>query len=66
MKNPDRMLTVAQVAQKLGLSESYVYQLLDAGSITYYDHGQRAKRVKASDLDAYMRKVCVQAQLEDN
>jgi excisionase family DNA binding protein len=65
MKNPDRMLTVAQVAQILNLSESYLYQLLDAGKITHYRHGERAKRVKASDLDKYMRKVCVQAQLED-
>ena len=61
--NPDRMLSVGQVAQRLNLSESYVYQLLDSGRITHYRLGARAIRVKASDLDKYMREVCVQAQL---
>jgi excisionase family DNA binding protein len=59
------MLTIAQVAQILNLSESHVYHLLETGQITYYPFGERAKRVKASDLDKYMRKVCVQAQLSD-
>lgn len=64
-EKPDRMLAVSQVAKRLNLSESYVYELLNEGKITHYPHGKRAKRVKSSDLDAYMRRICVKAQLDE-
>ena len=55
------MLTVEQVAGRLRLSVSKVYELLEAGEIPHYKFG-RSKRVSEQDLDAYLSRCRVGAR----
>jgi len=47
-----RLLTVEQVAERLGISESFAWQLLGRGEITSVRVG-RTRRVRAGDLARY-------------
>jgi len=55
------MLTVDEVARRLRLSISKVYEMLEAGEIPHYKFG-RSKRVSEQDLDAYLSRCRVGAR----
>ena len=50
----DRLLTVSVVAEKLNVSPSTVYNMMDSGNLPYITVGARGKRVKASVLTAFI------------
>lgn len=50
------MLTVAQVADRLGLCKMTVYRLIHAGRIDAVQVG-RSYRIEEADFKAYLRKV---------
>ncbi len=53
----DRLLNVEQVREVLGVSRSYVYQLIDVGEIPAYNIAKRnGLRVYKSTLDKYIKK----------
>jgi excisionase family DNA binding protein len=52
----DRLLKVEDVMAALGLTRSAIYRLIDAGAIptVYPSLGGKSRRVRQSDLDAYI------------
>lgn len=48
------LLTYPQAAQQLGVSVSKLKALVRAGDLTAVDVGERSKRVRRSDLIAYI------------
>lgn len=53
----DRMLTIDQVAERLGVSRRHVYRLLDAGELRAVDIsvGSRGRqRIAALEVDAFL------------
>ena len=56
----DKKLTVKMVAERLGMSKSHVYALLDEGELRYFKFGKKkGYRVRESDLEEYQRKCAV-------
>ena len=53
MNNPDALLTPAQVAERLTISRSMVYQLKDAGEIPHVLIGSRV-RFQPADVERYI------------
>ncbi len=53
---PQRLLTVADVAEWLSISSSLVYQLVEAGKLPVHriGNGRGAIRFQAEDIDAYL------------
>lgn len=54
-------LKVPEVQQRLRLSRSAVYDLMDKGEISYAKFG-RARRVRADSLEAYIRRSTIPAR----
>ena len=50
---PDKLLTAEEVAAKLSLSSSKIYQMMASGTLPYLQMG-RSKRVDPADLAAYI------------
>ncbi len=52
------MLTVKAAAQKIGVSESLIYEWCGEGSLVHYRFGRKGRRGKVmiedADLDAFM------------
>lgn len=50
------LMTVAEVANRLKCSESFVYQLLSSGELKHYGlgQGQGAKRISEEQLEEYL------------
>jgi excisionase family DNA binding protein len=59
---PSAPLTVAQVAQRLGISRMQVYRLISSGRLTAYNYGdghnQASWHVKQTDLEAFDHACC--------
>jgi excisionase family DNA binding protein len=53
---PDRLLTVAEVADRLHLSRDYVYRRAKHFPFTVKDKTGRALRFSSTGLDLYLRK----------
>jgi excisionase family DNA binding protein len=51
---PDRLLTVAQVQDRLRRGRRDVYALLKSGELSSVLLGPRSRRIRESDLDAYI------------
>ena len=52
---PERMmLTVVEVAQQLGCGRDTVYSLLASGQLRSVRVGERLRRIRRSDLTAYI------------
>lgn len=53
---PSEMLTVSQVAARMAVSPSLVYQLIDSGKLGHHriGNGRGTIRVSESDLEAYL------------
>ena len=56
---PAALLTVKQVAQRLAVSQSLIYEWADQGRLAYIDFGQdghrRCLRFKPEDLDKFIQ-----------
>ncbi len=53
----DRLLNVEQVRDVLGVSKSYVYQLIEIGELPAYNIARRkGLRVYKSTVDKYIKK----------
>lgn len=50
----DRLLTVEQAAQVLGVGRTSTYQLIASGELPSVVVGRRSRRVRQSDLDTYI------------
>jgi excisionase family DNA binding protein len=50
----DRLLTVPEVAERLRHGRTRVYQLIGEGRLLSVTVGPRARRVRESDLDAFI------------
>lgn len=50
------LLTVPQVAQRLGLGRSTIYSFLQTGALPSLKVG-RLRRITAADLDAFVQKL---------
>jgi excisionase family DNA binding protein len=61
----DKMLTVAEAADRAGVSESLVYQLCEERRLPHYRPGGKGKRgkiiISPRDLDAFMTSIRVEA-----
>ena len=58
MENPiyskvDRLLTVSEIAERLAMSPSYVYQLIQTHELSAVIMGS-SKRVRLEDVDSYI------------
>jgi excisionase family DNA binding protein len=53
---PEQLLTVPEVAERLRLSRSAVYQLLMSGQLPSLKFG-KARRVSESELDGFIRET---------
>lgn len=51
---PDRFLSVQRVAEILSCTDRYVYDLIQAGSITAIKLGDRALRISEKSLKAFI------------
>ena len=53
------MLTVKQVAERLNVSQSFVYELLREGRLRHYSLGksQGAKRISEAQLQAFLEEA---------
>ncbi len=51
---PDRLLTIPQVQDRLGKGRADVYALLNTGMLPSVLLGPRSRRVRESDLDAFI------------
>lgn len=51
-----RMLTAAQVAQRLGTSRALVYRLVERGQLPGHRFGS-AVRVRSDDLERYLERT---------
>lgn len=47
----DKLLRADQVAKRLNISKSYVYQLMDRGALSVVVLGDRCKRVPESEVE---------------
>jgi excisionase family DNA binding protein len=62
-KQPERdvgeplMLTHREAAKKLGISRSWLYQLLRRGEIHSLDLGPQVKRIPMSECEAYVDRL---------
>jgi excisionase family DNA binding protein len=54
----DRMLTVARIAERLGLCKMTIYRLINAGRLPAVRVG-KSYRISERDFKAYLRKVKV-------
>ena len=52
--DPNALLTVAQAAKRIGMSESFVYHALEAGRLPSVAIGNR-RRIQASELAAFVQ-----------
>jgi len=52
---PDELLTVAQTAEYLKLSEKTIRRLIKSRSLKASKVGDRSWRIKASDIESYLR-----------
>jgi excisionase family DNA binding protein len=59
----DRLLRVAEVAERLGLSRAGVYELFDAGKLAGVSPsaGGKSRRVKASEVDRFIQSLTATA-----
>jgi excisionase family DNA binding protein len=53
-----RLLPVSVVVARLGMSKSFVYELISAGHLTYVKMG-KSYRIPEKSLEAYMKKTVV-------
>lgn len=53
---PNELLTPSEVANELRISVKTVQRLLRDGELPHIDHGYRLKRIRRSDLNAYIEK----------
>jgi excisionase family DNA binding protein len=53
--------TVLKAARALAISRSHLYQLMDAGAISYAKFG-RSRRVARAEIEAYIRRCTVPAR----
>jgi len=51
---PDELLTVAQAAEYLKLSEKTIRRLIKSHNLTASKVGDRSWRIKASDIESYL------------
>lgn len=62
-KQPERdvgeplMLTHREAAKKIGISRSWLYQLLRKGEIRSLDLGPQVKRIPLSECEAYVQRL---------
>lgn len=54
---PARLLTISEVAARLGLHKSTIYGMLRDGVLPSVKTAQTARRVRESDLDAYIESL---------
>lgn len=50
----DPLLTTSEVAAELRIKRTAMYALLRSGKLPYLDLGYNTKRIRRSDLDAYL------------
>jgi len=65
VKKPDPMLSVADVAKMLGVSNMTIYRLVHTDVIPGYRVG-RSIRIDGRDLTRFMRNANVSALLDDD
>jgi len=53
--DPERLLTVADLAQKLNVGVSWVYAKVESRELPYVRLGQRYLRFRPSDIESYLR-----------
>jgi excisionase family DNA binding protein len=51
----EKLLTVRQVAERLQLSRTWTFRLISSGALPSLKLGPRSRRVRESDLDAFIR-----------
>jgi len=51
-----KLLKSQEVAEKLGVSKSYVYQLISNGELPVVRLGEKAIRIRPEDLDRFLEK----------
>jgi excisionase family DNA binding protein len=51
---PDRLLTVRETRERLRVSHSTLYEYLNAGRLRSVLLGPKSRRVRESDLDAFI------------
>ena len=57
------LLTVAQIAVRLGVSERHIYRLIDAGELAAVLVGKRALRVSSEALEIFLStRTCLSAK----
>lgn len=61
-KTADRWLTVQSVAETLGCSDKYVYQLIQQGDLRAMKLGERALRVSDESLQKFIAARAVDPQ----
>jgi excisionase family DNA binding protein len=52
----EKLLTTAEVAARLGLSQRHVQELIKEGTIPAFRAGVRNWRVRVEDLEAYIQR----------
>jgi excisionase family DNA binding protein len=57
----EKLLTVRQVAERLQLSRTWTWQLITSGQLRSLKLGPRSRRVRESDLDAFIRERAKEA-----
>lgn len=53
-KAVDKLLRAREVAERLGLSQYYVYELVQSGKLSSVKVGERAIRVRESDVERFI------------
>ena len=63
MNQPPNLLTVNEVAERLGISVSLVYQMVESGKLTVLriGNGRGTIRFHPEDLESYLNTCRVQA-----
>jgi excisionase family DNA binding protein len=55
-EQPERMLTVAAVADRIGTPRRTVYRLIEEGKLPAYRFGEKLLRVSETDLEAHLQR----------
>ena len=56
------LLTFAQVEERLGLCRSSVYSLVQRGELPSFRLGNRVRRIKESDLEAFIERMIEESE----
>ena len=56
-KGPTQLLTVAQAAERTGLSRRFIWQSLSSGVLTPIRFGRRATRIDEAEVEAFIEQA---------